>query len=163
MVMEIRETYNPSLDIPTNLMNIISLKNFLNILTIGIFVISLLYRLITSNKNNLTLLKLKDEYRDYYSISKYFAISYLLESVLFFLSSVKLTLFLKFSESVKFFYTSLEAGIKSFIQYSFFFLLIILGYAVVLHIIWGPYIDSFYNFSDVFIMTLLLSMGNYSI
>jgi hypothetical protein len=160
MFAEIKETCKSSDNILTIIINIFSLKNILNILTIVFFVVSLFFRIVNLNTKTISLLEKKDEdFIDSYFISWSYNVSYLIESLLFFLSSIKLTLFLKISDYINLFYTTLNKGILSFIQYSFFFLLILFGYTIVAHIIWGPYIDGFQSLSDSFIMTLLFSMG----
>jgi hypothetical protein len=90
---------------------------------------------------------------------KYNQIFYL-ESLLFALTSVKVLSFLKLNDQIKLFFSSIETGIIIFAKYSIFFIVILMGYACIAQILWGPYIDQFNTFGGSFLQILLFTMGN---
>jgi hypothetical protein len=101
-------------------------------------------------------------YIDTYSISGYYNQIYFYESLLFAAVSIKILYFLVLNDYVKLFFSSIELGIGIFVKYSIFFLVILLGYSCIAHILWGPYIKEFNTFGDSFLQILLFTMGYFN-
>jgi hypothetical protein len=140
--------------------NLFSNKTCLNLFIFILFMICFVTKLVycyNDEKDYLDLTKV--QYKDSYSVaSKYNQVFYL-ESFLFAAVSLKILAFLKLNSHIKLYFTSLELAISVFFKYSIFFVMIMLGYASIGYIIWGPYIEEFGSIGDSFLQILLFTMG----
>lgn len=157
MSIEIRQRYKLSGDLFNS---VFTLKFLLNSFTIFIFGLGLFFRIFFLNYSTVYFLRNRNNFIDTFKIASVYNQNYFYESLLFFLISLKVTIFLKLNDYIRLFYSTLESGMISFVKYSFFFLLIIFGYTIVSYQIWGPYMEGFSTIEDAFQMTLLFSMGN---
>lgn len=157
MVFEIKQNYETK----NNLIEaILNTKNLLTLSSIILFFIAFFIRMTKLTLDESFLMKQNGEkYIDTYSISNVHGEVFLIECLLFAAVSVKLCLFLKLNDYIRFFYSTLERGLISFLKYSLFFLLIITGYTIISYIIWGSNVKEFSSFGSAFIQILLFSMG----
>lgn len=156
MLVEIRQRFKMSNNL---LSSVFTLKNLLNIFIIFLFGVSLLIRVFFLNYSTMYFLENRDKIIDTFTISSIYNINYIYESLLFFLISIKVTIFLKLNDHIRLFFSTLENGMISFVKYSFFFMLILFGYTIVSYQIWGPYMEGFSTLTNSFQLTLLFSMG----
>lgn len=135
------------------------------VLTVAIFVlysISFFVKLTKCYYNEADFLRLDgSEYIDTYSIASMYNQVYYIESLLFAAVSIKILNFLRLNDYIRLFFSSIESSLFLFLKYSIFFIVILIGYACIAHILWGPYITDFATFGGSFIQVLLFTMGMY--
>jgi hypothetical protein len=100
-----------------------------------------------------------NQYLDTFYISQLYKTCYYIESLLLGCVLIKIITFFNLSRKMKLFYNSVENGFERFSKYSLFILVILLFLASIAHILWGPYIMDFSNFSYAFIQTFLFTLG----
>jgi len=157
MIYEIKQNRELTKDLKSSILDI---KNILTVFTIILFIVSLFYRLVYLSSNEAYILSGNGyTYVDTYFIAGVYRTVYLLECLLAAAISVKLLIFLKLNDYIRLFYTTIENGFVSFARYSLFFIVIIFGYTVISHIIWGPFLKDYASLGTAFIQVLMLSMG----
>jgi hypothetical protein len=147
---DISKMYNPKM--------IITL--FLVISYVYSFVTKMIY---LNSSNDMYFSKDMSQYLDTYNISQLYKRCFYIESLLLGCVLIKIMTFFNLSRSMKLFYNSVENGFDRFAKYSIFILVILLFLASIAHILWGPYIKEFSNFSYAFIQTFLFSSGKFNI
>lgn len=156
MAVEIHENRKKYSDFTDALNSSIFVTLFIFILYTVSFVIKLTY---CYNDEAAFYIANGSTYVDTYSVANYYNVVFFIESLLFSAVSIKLLGFLKFIDYIKLFYSSMENGLIIFFKYSIFFLSILLGYACIAHILWGPYISDFSTFQNSFLNILLFTIG----
>jgi hypothetical protein len=99
------------------------------------------------------------EYFDFGLYSYYYNMMYDIESLLFFLATVKIIIFVKLEQKLAFLYDIMEGAFVIFLKYSAFFITILLGFAIIFHVFYGPYILEFSNIPSSIIQVMLLTLG----
>ena len=134
----------------------------LNLVIFILYAISFAIKLIYCfNNDDEYFDQLGNKYIDTMSISKYYNIVFYFECLLFASVVIKFFTFLRLNDHIKLFFNSIEMGISIFVKYAIFFVIIMLGYACIGNIIWGPYVEEFGTIGDAFLNILLLTMGMY--
>jgi hypothetical protein len=140
---------------------IVNTKTFLNLFIFFLYSISFFMKLQKCYNDDSLFLKIDaDEYVDSHDISDSYNKVFYYESLIFAAVSIKILSFLRLNDHVKLFFASIESGITIFVKYSFFFLVLILGYTCIAYILWGPYITDFNSFGNSFMQILTFTMGN---
>lgn len=135
-------------------------KFFLNMLIFILYMISFIIKLAYCYKDDATYFNIEGtKYIDTYSVSSWYNQIFFIESLLFAAISIKILTFLRLNDHIKLFFSSIEMGITIFAKYSIFFIVILLGYACIGQILWGPYINQSSTFGGSFVTILLFTMG----
>jgi hypothetical protein len=100
------------------------------------------------------------QYLDTYYISVLNKRCYYIESLILGCVLIKIITFFNLSRKMKLFYNSVENGFERYSKYSLFVLVILLFFASIAHILWGPYIKEFSIFGLAFLQTFLFTLGN---
>ncbi len=143
-----------------NIYEVFESKMLLTLLIFLLYFTSFVIKLTTCYKNEEDYIIADGmTYIDTYSISGWFEQVYFVESLLFAIVFVKILNFLRLNDYIKLFFSSIESGLGIFCKYAIFFIVILMGYACIAEIIWGPYVDDFSSFGKSFLQMLLFTMG----
>lgn len=99
------------------------------------------------------------EYFDFGLYAYYYNMVYSIESLLFFLATIKIIIFSKLYQRLAFVYDTLEIGFTVFLKYSVFFIFFLLGFAIIYNISYGPYMIEFSNMPSSIIQIMLMTLG----
>ena len=86
-----------------------------------------------------------------------------MEALLFFATSLKIIDFLRMNDYVKLFFDSVDYGVITYVKYMIAIIPTSLSFAIVAHIIWGPFYSDFLTIPNAYIQILLISIGNTNI
>lgn len=141
----------------------LSAKTFLNLFIFILYVISFAFKFQHCYKSEDDYYNIDGtNYIDTYSLASYYNEVFYYESLLSAAVMTKILTFLRLNDNVKLFFTSIEMGLSIFVKYFSFFIVILVIYACIALMLWGPYIDNFDSFGQSFLQILFFTMGYFN-
>lgn len=149
---------------PQNPMEWVSFKQMFSIYIFIVYLTSFIMKITYCKHNPQDYYHPKNEiYKDTYFIAYYYNEIYFLESILFEGVSIKLLDFLILNDNFKLFSTCIHVGLRTFFKYILIVLLTYSFFAVLSHILYGPYLIDFESVFTSLRTTLLISIGYFDL
>jgi hypothetical protein len=164
MITEFRQKYLRSIDyglsVDSILEYIFTPKTALNLFIFLMYLVCFIYKLMYCYNNAVDFYSEKGTfYKDSYSVANYYSQIFYFECLLFGGVVLKILTFLTLNDHINFVAQSVQMGILIYVKYCIFFFIILIGYACIAHIIWGPFLDQYSTLEDSFLQMLLMTMG----
>jgi hypothetical protein len=141
----------------------LSAKTCLNLFIFILYIISFAFKFQHCYKSEDDYFNIEGtNYKDTFSLASFYNEVFYYESLLSAAVMIKILTFLRLNDHIKLFFASIEMGISIFVKYCVFFIVILLIYACIAHMLWGPYIDEFGSFGEAFLQILFFTMGFFS-
>lgn len=145
---------------PQNPILWVSFKQIFSIYIFIVYSISFIMKMIYCRNNPDDFYNPGNEtQKDTYQIAFYYNEIFFIESVLFEGVSIKLLDFLILNDNFKLFSTCIHVGLKSFFKYILLVILTYTFFAVVSHLLYGPFIQDYESVLSSFRSILLISTG----
>lgn len=138
---------------------IFSPSNYLLIFIFIIYVVSFLIKFIYCNNEDKLYSITSTTYLDTYTLALWFNRVFFVESLLFAAVSVKLLNFFKFIDYINLFYSVIIRSCKILSKFALFYTAILVVFACIATITWGPYSQDYDNLGSSFLNILLLTIG----
>jgi hypothetical protein len=138
-------------------------KTYLNLFIFILYIISFSFKFQHCYKSEDDYFNIQGtNYRDTYSLATFYNDVFYYESLLSAAVMIKILTFLRLNDNIKLFFASIEMGLSIFVKYFTFFIVILLIYACIALMLWGPYIDDFSSFGKSFLQILFFTMGYFN-